>query len=637
MTTRSRLQPGGQKHSTTLNPRLNAGFVYEFDSFRVDPHRRQLLKGDVVLPVKPKAVDTLVALIANRDHVVDKDELMAWLWPDTVVEEANLSQNIFVLRKALGETPDDHRFILTVARRGYQFVGDVREVATDEALPAPTVDDRGAGDARSVAGRWQRWLVAAVVTGAVALGAWLYTQTEPAGTLPVRSLAVLPLRDVSPGPREGHFADGMTEALIADLATLATLRVVSYQSVRSLRDSTAAMHELAATLAVDGLIEGTIAQSNGRVRVTARLVHGPTDRHLWSATYERPAGDVLALQGELAAAVADAVRLTVQPRERSGLESRGRVDPSAYDLYLRARHFTSRRGVDDLSKSIDYYRQAIAIEPSFAPAHGGLAVALALSNAGPEDVEQSARRALALNPDQADALTVMAYNQSLLHRNWREAEREFESVLARHPNFDLAVNWHGSLLSDLGRVDEAVAARRRLVSLDPLGPLPNVALAILLERRGDSEEALRHLTRALDIEPDYADGHGWLGWVLARRGRADDGLRHCEKAVELSRRAPRMVARLAHVLAMTGRLDQARRLESALRQAPSAGVNHSVYLAEISAGLREHDEAFDRLEDAFRMRAPGLMRIQSNPLLMGLRGDRRYGTLVQRLGLPLGT
>ena len=326
-----RPQRGYQKSSTSVSAAANTSVLpryYDFDDFRIDLQRRMLLHRGVPVSIKPKALDTLVLLIEHRDRVVDKDELMNRLWPDTAVEEANLTQNIFVVRKALGEAPGQQRFIATFARRGYRFVADVLEHSEEphdvprESAPVTLVQPRP-GHHRAIA--WS----GALLLGLAVAAAVLIDRSASSSAGPIRAIAVLPFRSFSADPGERYFAEGMTDSVIADLASISGLRVTSRQSVMRFDSSPQPLPQIARTLGVEALIEGSVGRSKERIRLIVKLVDGRTDRHLWTATYDRPAGDILALQGELAQAVADAVRVSLTAPEETALLRRRSIDPEA--------------------------------------------------------------------------------------------------------------------------------------------------------------------------------------------------------------------------------------------------------------------------------------------------------------------
>ena len=597
-----------------------------------------LLRGGLPLSIKPKALDTLVLLIEHRDRVVDKDELMDRLWPDTAVEEANLTQNIFVVRKALGEEPGQQRFIATFARRGYRFVADVLENSEeppDVARENAPVTLAHPKPANRLAIAWG----GALLLGLAVAAAVFIHRSAASSAGPIKAIAVLPFRIFSADPSERYLAEGMTDAVIADLASISALRVTSRQSVMRFDGSPQPLPEIARALGVDALLEGSVGRSAERIRLTVKLVDGRTDRHVWTATYDRPAGDVLALQGDLAQAVADAVRVSLTTPEETALLRRGSIDPEAYDLYLRGRYFFNLRTQTAVWKSLELYQQAVDRDPTFAGAHAAIAMSSVLVGEfmPPQEVaarvQTAANRALELDASQVDAQVALAASSGPLDRQSAEKVRVWQHILERNPSHVTGHLWYGTLLQALGRTEEALVERRRAVALDPLSPIANLSLGMTLAQLGRHDEAIRSLHRALEIQPDYADAHGWLGWVYFKAGRQAEGLEELEVAARPGDQ-PSLIARYAHALALVGRRDEARKLLQVMQRQAAERFVPPIYFAYVHAGLGERDLAFARLEETYRQRGRLLLRIKSDPLLQPLHDDARFESMVRRLHLP---
>jgi TolB-like protein/DNA-binding winged helix-turn-helix (wHTH) protein/Flp pilus assembly protein TadD len=643
-----RPQRGAQNLSAILNGHDVAGNpvrFYDFDRFRLDAKRRLLMRDGEIISIKPKALDTLLLLVQHRDRLLGKDELMTRLWPDTIVEESNLTQNIFVIRKALGEAPSEQRFIATVARQGYRFVGDVRQTL-EEGPSDSQVADGGSASTLSPAAaeskptvrrqsRVWRVLSAAAVLLVVVAGIWLVLarqRTERATAETVRSIAVLPFRNSSGDAGDEYFADGVTEAITTDIASISALRVISRQSVTRFKGSIQPLPEIARTLGVDALIQGAVARSGGRVRVTVQLVHGASDRHLWAETYDRPLGDVLALQGQLASAVAASIRVQLSDVERNGLTDRRAIDPDAYALYLRGKHFLNRRSEAALRQSIELFQQSVSRDPTFAAAYGEMAIAYQLleSTMATTDNQRyltsAAMAALALDPRQPDARAALAFGVADVDAAASLAR--IEAVARDNPNHALSQNWYGSALIEACRHEEGMVQRQLSVQLDPLSPIAHLSLGLELARRGRIEEALASLNTALELEPNYADAHGLIGWVYLQQGKVAEGIEKFETCARVSKNSARMVARLAHAYGLVGRADDARRLLRELEKRSRTERVTPIHFAEVFAGLGEFDRAFAQLEAAL---AQGLfLRLNANPLFIPLYKDPRFAALGRR-------
>jgi TolB-like protein/DNA-binding winged helix-turn-helix (wHTH) protein/Flp pilus assembly protein TadD len=663
-------QRGAQIPSTAINatpdPPQTVAF-YEFENFRIDVQRHRLLRDGEPVAIKPKALETLLVLVEQRGRVVTKEELMSRLWPDTAVEEANLTQNVFVARKALGEAPGEQRFIATVARHGYRFVADVSEVQTPDA-PAnvSALDSRGpstrtisgslgtdpstranSGSLRTGGHRPRSWrsvvLIAITTLGALMATIALWDRRQTAGpTAPIRSMAVLPFRNLSPDIEQNYFADGMTEAVITDLASISALRVVSHQSVRRYRDSALSMGEIARELGVDAVIEGSVGRTERRIRLTAQLIDARTDQHLWAASYDRELDDVLALQGELARAVAGTVRVLVSEPERSALATRRTVNPDAYDAYLRGRYFFAQRSEQALGRSIEHYRQAIDRDPTFAPAYAGLALAY-----GPlgffgyiraaearSQLRAAAEKALELDPSLIDAEVALAAATVLYDWDWIGAERAYTRVLERNPNQAQARLWYGFLLQHTGRVSEALVERERALAAEPLSLQFNTSVADTLTVLGRYDDAIARYRRTLELDPRFTGAHQGLGIALLRAGQNDEAIRALQETLQLVS-DPRSVAVLGQAYGIVGRSADAHDILEQLERRARDRYLSPVYLAFVHAGLGDRDAAFARLEEAFRDRSPMLTGAKVDPLLEPLRGDPRFANLLRRMSLPV--
>jgi TolB-like protein/DNA-binding winged helix-turn-helix (wHTH) protein/Flp pilus assembly protein TadD len=667
----ARPQRGAQKPSAFLNGpdcASNPVRYYEFERFRLDAKRRLLTRDGEPVAIKPKAFDTLLLLVRHRDRLLEKEELMTRLWPDTIVEEANLTQNVFVVRKALGEAPGEQRFIATVARQGYRFVGDVQErrdePAPGEAGPLASAGDAAqasAADAADVAspataasagadasvhaalGSSRRSRIvyvagaALTLTVVVIVGAMLWRQRASGGTGSagmVRSIAVLPFRNSSGDPADEYFADGVTEAITTDLASISALRVISRQSVARFKSSVQPMPDIARLLGVDALIQGAVARGSERIRVTVQLVEGRSDHHLWAETYDRDLGDVLAVQGQIAHAVAAAIRVHVTDQERAGLADRRPVDPEAYALYLRGKHFLHQRSDNALRRSVELYQQAIARDNTFAAAYGDLAVAYALlgptmtPQARSGRVEAAAQAALALDPRQPDARAALAA-VGVINDGGPNRVALIEAVARDNPNHMLAQLWYGTALIENCRFEEGMAQRRLAVQLDPLSTVSHVSLGLQLARHRRYQEALASLNQALELDPNNADAHGALGWIYLQQGKQQAAIEELETCARLSSNSPRTIARLAHGYGLVGRTDDARRLLRSLEERARTEYIAPVFFVHVLAGLGERDRAFAKLDEVVAAGRGIILNV--DPLLAPLYSDPRFAELGRRV------
>lgn len=609
--------------------------AYEFGPFRLDPLKRVLYCQGRPVGLTPKALDVLRVLIEHRGRALDKNELMRAVWPDTVVEENNLARNISVLRKALGAKGGDHDYVVTIPGTGYRFVAPVREVALRPEPPAapeappeePAIrPGRRAGPAA---------MAGLAILGLALAGLGWHVWRERTRTPPrLAALAVLPFDNLS-GPDQEYLAEAMTDILIAELSGIRSLRVISRQSVMRYKDSREPLPRIARALGVDAVVEGTALRDGDRIRVTAVLVHAAEDRQLWAATFERGADDVLAVQAEIARAVAREVRAAITPSERAHLASPPRIDSQAYDLYLRGRYFFNRRSVEGeaaLRRSAHYLEEAVAKEPQFAEAHANLSFSYAaLGSRGflppwescPRQ-DSHARRAVELDPDLGDAHTALASSLGICHWDWAGSEAAFRRAIELNPGNVHARLWYSELLFNLGRPAESLAQVTEGLRRDPFNPILLGNTVAALSELGRHEEALRRQREILEFEPASTQAEG-LGWMYLEQGRLDEARTEFERAG--ARRG------LALVRARKGDLGGARALLRDLTEQAKTRYVSPVKFAELHGVLGENDLAFSRLEEAYRTRAPGLAALKSAANFDPLRSDPRFAEMVRRLKL----
>src|SRR5713226_2117712 len=370
--------------------------LYEFGEFRLDAQNRALRRGEEPVALTPKALEVLLLLIEHSGKVVSKDELMLAIWPDSFVEESNLTQTVFMLRKALGET-SDHRYILTLQGRGYRFATDVKtisgnghagadaSVAPDYIRADPSASLRAgssttSGQALVRPPNRARLILAVTLMILVTTGIVIFWLTSTvwhrtSATPPIRSIAVLPLDNFSGDPSQDFFVDGMTDELITDLAKVSALRVTSRTSVMRYKGTKKGLPEIARELNVDGIVEGSVMRSGNRVRITAQLLRAPTDQHLWAETYDRDLSDVLRLQSEVAEAIAQQVRVELTPQQQARLHSARAVNPEAFEAYLKGRYYLSNEFTKPASLNMakSYFEESIRKDPGFALGYSGLA------------------------------------------------------------------------------------------------------------------------------------------------------------------------------------------------------------------------------------------------------------------------
>ncbi len=560
---------------------LEAATVYEFGPFRLEPALRQLRRDGTVVPLTPKAFDTLRVLVGSAGRVIGKDELLEKVWPDTTVADATLAQNIFAVRRALGAS----ECIETVSKFGYRFVTPVHAVYA-----------------------------------------------------PVRSLVVLPLENLSKDPAQEYFADGLTEALIARIAQLHGLRIISRTSAMRYKGTRKSIPEIARELNVDVVVEGSVVCDGDRVRITAQLIDPATDASVWTRHYEHHVEDVLMLQTEIAEAIATEILGTVMP-PLPHADKRRQVDTEAYQNYLRGRFSWNKRNEEGVRKAIDYFHAAIERDPTYALAYTGLADAHALLGdwgigaVSPRDMFTQSRaavlKALALEPDLGEAHTSLAH----LHFHaleWDKADAEWRRAIELSPGHATARHWYAYLLSARGRHEEAFAQISHALRIDPLSvPIQSDVGELAYFARQD-EVAVAELRKALDMEPRFERAHRLLGHIALDHDRVEEAMAAFGVAVDVSGRGTEALAALGRGYARTGNTPA---LQNILTELSTKPYVSPYTLATIHAAGERLDEAWSLLNEACEQGVAGLPFIGVDPRLATLHGDRRFDGLLRRVGL----
>jgi TolB-like protein/DNA-binding winged helix-turn-helix (wHTH) protein len=627
-----------------------AKVIFEFGSFRLNPAERLLLRDQASVHLPPKAFDALLVLVENRGHLLEKDELLRKVWPDTFVEESNLAQHISLLRKALQDGEDGPRYIETVPRRGYRFIAEVRElggIATDTKVSSGPTPSPPSGVPESIRPPYRfSTLTYAIAAPALLLLVFILTlpvwkRRRSSGPEPIQSLAVLPLQNLSADPAQEYFADGMTEALITDLAKIHGLKVISRTSIMRYKDSHERLPQIAQELGVDGIIEGAVLRSGDRVRITAQLVRAATDQHIWAESYERDLRDLVALQDEVSRSIATQIQKEIALPERQ-LVTSAAVNPQAREDYLKGRYFWNLRTEAGYLKAIDYFQAAMTEDPQYAPPYAGSADAYALLGSLPDSnirdtampkAKEMALTALKLDDSLADAHTSLAFVE--MHYEWkfREAEQEFKRAIDLNPNYSIAHHWYAFDLAAMGRMDEAVAEVKRARQTDPLSAIINTDVAEILYWARRYDEALLQARATLEMDPNFAHAHRVLERVYTEKHMFPEAIAEGQRAAALSGDDAWMLLELASTYSLAGKKTE---MHDCLKRAntnPGGALFNGVGIAETYATLGEVDRSLRTLESAYRQRDGGLILLNADPRFDSLKSDPRFQQLLQRIGL----
>ncbi len=629
---------------------MAAKAFYEFGPYRLELPTRRLLRDGAPVALTPKAFDTLQALIERCDRVVDKSELMKLLWPDAFVEEANLSQTIFVLRKVLGEAPGGRQYIDTIPRRGYRFAADVVEDGVATGIVGPATSSVAEARRPVLRARLTVAVVAAVVVvGAAAL--WTAREVRPPARVGGKvMLAVLPFENLTGDPEQEYFNDGLTEEMITQLGRLepGRLGVIARTSAMAYKGTRKPADQIGRELRADYLLEGSVRRAGDRVRISAQLIELKDQTHVWADSYERDLRDVLGLQSEVAAAVARQVEVRLGPEQLARLEHQRPVNPEAYELYLKGRYYWNKRTADGYAKAARYHTQAIAADPGYAPAYAALADTYALAdwralfgneakNASHGEVmkkaKESALKALSLDPSLAEAHTALAFVLMHYDWNWAEADKQFRSALELNAAYPTAHHWYAFLLTATGQPASALTEIKRARELDPLSLIINTDVAEVLFYQHRYQEAIESARQALDMDPNFVLARRVLGWALMMQGNNAAAIEELKQAANTSGQRFDLVAALGSAYARAGDKTAARQIMMRLEELSPSLSGLPVNMALLHASLNEKDEAIASLRKASADRDGTLMLLNVHPLLDGLRSDPRFAELVRQVGV----
>jgi TolB-like protein/DNA-binding winged helix-turn-helix (wHTH) protein/Tfp pilus assembly protein PilF len=617
---------------------VQAKHFYQFGPFSLDPVKRRLLRDGEAVKLTPKAFETLLVLVERSGKTIEKNELLDKVWAGTIVEENNLNQCITTLRKSLGDSREKSQYIATVPGVGYRFVAEVQEVedpAGEEPKPSNT-------DRRPLF-RYALLIVVPLVVAAVGYGLWNREESPPPSAS-ISSIMVLPLDNLSGDPSQEYFVDGVTDALIGDLAKIRGLQVISRTSSMHYKGTKKSLPEIAREIKVDAIVEGSVQRSGDRVVIRAQLIQAATDHHLWIETYERPMRDVLDVQSEIAQTIARRIQIQLAPADRARLTTRHPVSPKAFDDYLQGRYlFWNKRTEENLNKAIALFQNAIKEDPNYALAHVGLADCYSalgvvqVSALPPLEArrlaEENATKALALDPSLAEAHSTLGFVKHY-NWNWAGAEEEFKRAIELNPSYANAHSSYASLLMSRGRVEESIAASNRARELDPFSLSISSQRGFLLENARRYDEAIEQLRGVIAMDPNHYQAHWFLGHTYAANKQFEQAIATSQKAVELSERSPGALGMLGLVYGLAGKKEEANKVLNELLELNQRRYVTPAALVNVYIGLGNNDQAFAWLEKALVERSNFVAYLKVFPLLDPLRSDPRFADLVQRVGLP---
>jgi DNA-binding winged helix-turn-helix (wHTH) protein/TolB-like protein/Tfp pilus assembly protein PilF len=646
--------------------------LFEFGQFRLDTAERLLLRDGEPVPLTPKAFDLLVTLIERSGRLVEKDELIQILWPDSFVEDANLTSHVWTLRKTLGEDHNGDRYIETIPKRGYRFTIPVTElvaeseelvlekhtlmrVVTEEEEQTDSDDDVKQLPAQLLlpphkSGKGWGLIVAFGLLSAllIAVSVALYrsrasaeekrTEASVASRPALRSIAVLPFKTIGAERDNEYLGIGMSDALITKLGNIRQVIVRPTSAVRRytdpLQDPLAAGREQG----VEAVLDGSIQRAGERIRVTVQLFRTQDGASLWSAKFDERFTDIFALQDSISRQVMRELMVELNQEERQRLQKRGSENVEAYQAYLKGLYFWNKRSKDGYQKAVEYFNQAIERDPTYAQAYVGLGNAYAYLG-GHDQASQSeaiakqraaVKRALALDETLSEAHATLGLIAMNSDWDWAEAEKEFKRAIELSPNYATAHAWYGEFLAFMGRFEEGVAEIKRGQELDPLSLVINtdVAKVYLLARRYD--EAIEQYKRALEMDPEFEVAHGLLALTYSLKGMHEEALGELRQIEDLEK-DPMYLSFLGYVYGRWGKKDEARGVLNRMESLSKQTYVSPHWMIVVNAGLGENDEVFKWFERVFNERTSGCtIDLKVSPLYDSLRSDPRFSDLMRR-------
>src|SRR6266571_3467915 len=566
--------------------------LFQFGSFRLDAGERVLLRDGRLVPLPAKVLNTLLVLVRNNGHVVEKDVLMKEVWPDEYVEEGNLAQHIFMLRRALGESTENPRYIETVPRRGYRFVAKMIE-------PEEKAHDEG-----------------------------------------IDSLAVLPFINASNDPNMEYLSDGVTESIMNSLSRLPQLKVMARSTVFRYKGAGIDPREAGHSLGVRAVIMGIVQQLGEQLVISAELVDAEDGSRIWGEQYHRKSSDILSLQDELTWEISEKLRLRLSGEQKKRLTKRFTENREAYEFYLKGRHAWGRRAIEDLKKGVEYFQHAIAEDPNYSLAHAGIAdclVLLGLFGAdNPREIMPQARaaamKAIKLDESLGEAYASLGQIKLIYDWDWSAARANFQQAVSLNPTYPTAHQWHGEYLVSMGLFDQGVVELKRARDLDPLSLIinTNLGLNFYFARRYDL--AIEQLECALELEPNFFRAHLHLGMCYERKLMYREAIAELEKARSISENSWTL-AGLGHCHASFGARAEAEKFLDQLLELSRRQFVSCVTIAVVYAGFGNRvDQAMEWLERAYEERSGLLIWLKVWPIFDHLRSDARFVRLLRRIG-----
>jgi len=610
--------------------------IVEFEGYRLDVPKRVLsdAAGETV-KLMPKAFDILAFLAQNSDRVVSKDELLAAMWPDTIVEENNLTQNISALRRVFGEKPNENRFIATIPGRGYRFVAEVSPVEAGGSLVPKQTDVQAEPilpkmDEVSLFRKW--WPVLAVVPLLAVLAYFIFWPTQTGGK--VQLLAVLPFKPITAETRDEALELGMADSLITKLAAGNDLRVLPLGAVRGLISQDTDPQTVGRRIGVDAVLDGVMQIAGDRLRVSAKLIRVADGRQLWAGQFEEASRDIFTVQDLISQRVASALAVPLSAKNKS----QNTANPQAYELFMRGKYHAYKLVKDEVQKGIAYYEQAISLDPSYALAYVELANAyraMVLTNdASPNEMMPRAKaaavKAVELDVNLAEGWTSLAASSFWFDWDWHAAESNFKRALEADPNSASAHAFYGHLLSNVGRHPEATKEIRRAREIDPMNPVFSAMEGQILFFAGREPDSSVVLQSNIDLDPNFWLAHLFFCRNYISKGMLEQALVSANRAKEITHGNAEATGTAAYILAKMGRMQEAKQVLAELESRKDKPFL-AYATAQVHMALGDKERAIDLLEQAYKQREPLMVFMKVEPKWNELRSEPRFIELMNKM------
>lgn len=590
--------------------------IYKFGPFRLDTKDHVLLRDGEPVPLTLKSFKTLLVLVENSGRVVEKSEFLTQVWSKAFVEEANLTQQVFTLRKVLGTDQNGRQYIETVPKLGYRFAATVTKVPDE----ASNLAEKNPDEAHSV------------------------TKDEdvtPPTDKTIDSIAVLPLANVSNDPDTEYLSEGITDGIISNLSQLPQLRVRALSTVLRYKGIEVDPQKVGHSLNVQAVVMGSIVQLGDTLVFRVELVDVADGSQLWGEEYRRRLSDIFEVQEEISRAISRKLQVKLAGENGNRFTKRHTPNIEAYKLYLKGRYFWNRRTPEQVKRGIEYFEQAIEKDPTYAMAYVGLADSYVIlgthSSSPPKEAFPKAKvmasKALEIDDTLTEARASLAYVIANYDWDWIAAEKEYRRAIELNPNYATAHHWYGQFLAKTERHTQAMIELKCAQELEPLSFIINTNIGRVFYYMGWYDKTLYHCLEVLEMDPNFCSARGLLAMAYERKGMYREAIAECEKLVILSKGDAEVLAFLGNFYAVSGKNAEALKVIDSLKKLLKQRYVSPFYMAIVYAGLRQKDQAFEWLEKAYQERSSLITYLKVEPTFESLHPDPRFADLLQRIGL----